>query len=206
VAVLFDPLGQLSRRICAELQARELHISLSAAQRFGPLAGLVQRGHEAERGVGAQRVELEEASPPVRRHPVVAPDGRFGTQHLQRSSELARQPRPLGLRPGLELSTTIEVEAVQKRCGVARDRPGRIVLLQRGRKGLHVARDHGWIEPQLDRPEEEIPRLEIAAEDVTGLVEECATVLGIGFGPQGCDEFVAAEAAMARGGKEGEQP
>jgi hypothetical protein len=47
--------------------------------------------------------------------------------------------------------------------------------------------------------------VEIAAEGVTGLVEECAAVLGIGFGPQGGDELVAADAAGARGGEEGEE-
>ena len=48
--------------------------------------------------------------------------------------------------------------------------------------------------------------MEIAAEGVAGLLEESAAVLGVGFGPQGGDELVAAEAAVARGGKEGEQP
>ncbi len=48
--------------------------------------------------------------------------------------------------------------------------------------------------------------MEIAAEGVTGLVEESAAVLGVGFGPQGGDELVAAEAPLTRGGKEGEQP
>ena len=33
---------------------------------------MVQGRHQAERGVGAQRVELEEAPPPVRRYPVLA--------------------------------------------------------------------------------------------------------------------------------------
>jgi hypothetical protein len=41
-----------------------------------------------------------------------------------------------------------------------------------------------------DRSEEEIPRLEIAAEGVAGLLEESAPVLGVGFGPEGGDELV----------------
>ena len=141
----------------------------------------------------------------LRRHPVLAPFGRFGRQHLQRSPALARQPRPLGLRPVLEFPAPIQVEAVQEWRGVARDRPGRIVLLQRGGERFHVARDHGGIEAELDRSEEELARVEITAEGVAGLLEESAAVLGVGFGPQGGDELVAAEAALARGGKEGEQ-
>ena len=112
------------RRIGAELRAHQLPVGLSAAQRFRALAGMVQRRHQAERGVGAQRVELEEPSPPVRRHSVLAPCGRFGRQHLQRSPVLARQPGPLGLRPGLEFPAPIQVKAVEKRRGVARDRLG----------------------------------------------------------------------------------
>jgi hypothetical protein len=48
--------------------------------------------------------------------------------------------------------------------------------------------------------------MEIASEGVTGLVEECAAVLGVGLGPQRSDELVATEATVTRGGKEGEQP
>ena len=47
--------------------------------------------------------------------------------------------------------------------------------------------------------------MEIAAEGVAGLVEESAAVLGVGFGPEGGDELVAAEAALARSAKEGEE-
>ena len=119
-----DPLGQLRRRIGAELRAHQFRVGLSAPERFRALAGMIQRRHEAERRVGAQRVELEEASPPVHRHSVLAPCGRFGRQHLQRSPVLARQPCPLGLRPGLEFPAPIQVKAVEKRGGVARDRLG----------------------------------------------------------------------------------
>ena len=58
MTVLFDPLGQLRRRIGTKLRAHELAVGLSAAQRLGALAGIVQGCHQAERGVGAQRVEL----------------------------------------------------------------------------------------------------------------------------------------------------
>jgi hypothetical protein len=58
---------------------------------------------------------------------------------------------------------------------------------------------------QLDRSEQEVARLEIPAESVAGLLEEPAAVLGVGFGPQGGDELVAADAARAWGGDEGAQ-
>ena len=76
--VLFDPLGELGWRIGAELRTRQLAVGLSLAQRLGRLTGLVQSGHEAERGVGAQRVQFEQPPPPVRRLPVLAPLGGFG--------------------------------------------------------------------------------------------------------------------------------
>jgi hypothetical protein len=47
--------------------------------------------------------------------------------------------------------------------------------------------------------------VEITAEGVAGLLEESPAVLGVGFGPQGGDELVAAETALTRGAKEGEQ-
>jgi len=47
--------------------------------------------------------------------------------------------------------------------------------------------------------------LKITAEGVAGLLEECVTVPRVGFGPQGGDEFVAAQPAVTRGSKEGEQ-
>jgi hypothetical protein len=48
--------------------------------------------------------------------------------------------------------------------------------------------------------------VEITAEGVARLLEEPAPVIGVGLGPQGGDELVAAEPAAARGGKEGEEP
>ncbi len=47
--------------------------------------------------------------------------------------------------------------------------------------------------------------MEITAEGVAGLPEETSPVLGVGLGPEGGDQLVAADAALVRGGKEGEQ-
>jgi hypothetical protein len=47
--------------------------------------------------------------------------------------------------------------------------------------------------------------VEITAEGVAGLFEESAAVPGVSFGPQGGDELVAAEAALARRAKQSEQ-
>jgi hypothetical protein len=55
---------------------------------------------------------------------------RFGGRPLRRPA-LARQPRPLSLRPVLEFAAPIQVKAVQKRRGVERDRPAWIVLSSR---------------------------------------------------------------------------
>src|SRR6185312_8244184 len=112
---------------------------------------------------------------------------------------------PLNLGPGLEFPAPIQVEAVQEWRGVARDRPGRLVLRQRRRERGHVARDHGGIEAELDRSEEQLGRVEIPAEGVAGLLEETTAMLGVRLGPQGGDEFVAAEAALSCGAEEREQ-
>jgi len=47
--------------------------------------------------------------------------------------------------------------------------------------------------------------MEITAEGVAGLPEESAAVLGIGLGPEGGDQLVAADAALAGGREKGEQ-
>jgi hypothetical protein len=48
--------------------------------------------------------------------------------------------------------------------------------------------------------------VEIAAEGVAGLLEETLTVPSVALGPEGGDKLVPAQATVARGGQEGEQP
>jgi hypothetical protein len=78
-------------------------------------------------------------------------------------------------------------------------------MLERTGERFQVARDHGRIEAELDRSEEQVARVEIATEGVTGLVEESAAVLGVGLWPQGGDELVAAKTPLTSDGKKGEQ-
>src|SRR2546430_7569599 len=47
--------------------------------------------------------------------------------------------------------------------------------------------------------------MEVTAQGVAGLLQEAARVLGVRVRPQVGDELVAAEAALARGGEEGEE-
>jgi len=148
-------------------------------------------------------VEVEEPSPPVRRLSMLSPSGRFTGQRLQRAPALARPLRSLTFHPVLKFPASIQVEAVQKGCGIAGAGAAWVVLSQRAGERLHIARDHGRIEAQLDRAEEQVGSAEIATEGVAGLLEKTAPVFGIAVRPQGGDQLVTAQTAVAR---EGEQP
>ena len=73
--------------------------------------------------------------------------------------------------------------------------------LQGSGKGFHITGDRGRIEKKLNRSQEEVGCVEITAERVAGLPEKSTAVLGVGLGPQGSDELVAADAPVAGGSK-----
>jgi hypothetical protein len=82
---------------------------------------------------------------------------------------LAGQPGSLSLRPVLEPAISIQVKPIQKWSGVARDCRGWVILFQGAGERCYIARDHGRIEAQLDRPEEELALVKIAAKGIAGL-------------------------------------
>src|SRR5215210_979241 len=65
-AALLDPGGELTRRIDPQLGMDQLGVGLAVEQRLRSFAGFIQSGHQTERSVGADGVELEKAAPPAR--------------------------------------------------------------------------------------------------------------------------------------------
>ena len=92
----------------------------SVLDRCGGLARGHERAHEAERGVGTERVERREPAPPVGCRAVVAARRRVGRETRERFGDALRQVGPLAFDPALELPGPVEVEAVEEGARVQR--------------------------------------------------------------------------------------
>ena len=174
---------------------------------FGRLARGHERGHEAERALGAERIERREPAPPVGCRPVVAARGGLLRQGCERVAALLFELRALRRHPALELARFAEIEAVQERSAVAVDSTSQLATLERVVKGLDVARDGGRVQPQFGRAEEQLVLVEVPAEGVAGLSQQAPAVRCVGFRPEVGDDLVATQAAGVSGeqGKEGER-
>ena len=89
-----------------------------------------ERLHEAERGVGAKRIERSEPAPPVGRGTVVAAAGGFFRQGYERVAELVCESRALGVNPALKLRRPFDEEPVEERSRIRTDGRFRIAASQ----------------------------------------------------------------------------
>ena len=90
-----------------------------------------------------------------------------------------------------ELHSLREIEPVQEWASVGRDGPVEIVPLERLQERADIARDDLRIQPHFDGSEQELRRVEIAAQRVTNLFQHVASMLSVTFGPQIGGELVA---------------
>jgi len=164
-----------------------------------------ERGHQAERSVGAEGIERGETVPPLLRRSVVGAGQGLGGQRLEHCTHLLGEPAALGLRPALELVRASQIKAVEEWAAVQRHCACQVAALEGVRERVHVARDSLRIQPQFGRAEDQLGLVKIPAQSEARLPEEVTSVLGVALGPEEGDELVAARAILVRRGEQGEE-
>ena len=96
------------------------------------------------------------------------------------------------------------MNSVEERPRVVRDRRGQVAAGQGAVEGRDIARDHGGIEPEPGRPEDQVLLSDVAPEGVERLVERSASALRVAIGPEERAELVAADARIVRDREDGE--
>ena len=147
-----QPLGEV--RDCrlgpgAQLLADRSLVCAAVVQRIRNLTERGERGHEAERGSGAEWIERGELAPPLHRGAVVEPRGSVPRQGFERGAHARGEPTALHRGPALELVHPVYIKAVQERSGVECDRAGQVALLQSILERLDVARENRGVQPEL---------------------------------------------------------
>jgi hypothetical protein len=164
-------------------------------ERAGPIAGRVERAHQAQRHPAVARLDRREPAPPPHRS---APCRRllalFG-KSLQRAEVPPGEPGPFGIHPLLEAGGIGEVKAVEQRPGVGPDRrlePAVVEqALELGDIGVHAL----GIEPELVARCLENVLAERAPELVERVREQAARPVGVGLRPEQRQDLVPAERA-----------
>src|SRR5436309_249747 len=106
---------------------------------------------------------------------------------------------PLDIRPVFEPCRLAKIEPVQECAAVEVGCLREVANVHGVLKGLHIARDKGWVQAQFVRAKKQPICMKVTSQGVAALPQEAAPVRDIRFGPEVGDEFVATETAGVTG-------
>src|SRR5690349_25113249 len=109
-------------------------------QRNGAVAGALEHVHQLEYDARIERIERGQALEVVRRGGMVAPPVGHRGDRAKRLGVSPSEPAALLLHPAVELSLASEVEAIEQRPPVLRDRERRLARVERALEGTRVHR------------------------------------------------------------------
>src|SRR2546422_4449618 len=128
-----------------------------------------------------------------------------GREGFAGAAEALGEACALGIRPALELRRTRQEETIEKRTVVQRDRPLQLALREGRFELLDVGRHDLRVQPELVGSEEQLLRVEVAAQRVQRLRQEMSRLLLTAFGPEAGEQLVAAHTALTGCREEGQQ-
>src|SRR2546426_5338952 len=192
--------GERLVRRGAELGAEEVFVGSGVPQRACPISRSRQRLHKAQGVPRIEWIERREATAPLYCRGMVAARRGGGREGFAGAAEALGEACALGIRPALELRRTRQEETIEKRTLVQRDRPLQLALREGRFELLDVGRHDLRVQPELVGSEEQLLRVEVAAQRVQRLRQEMSRLLLTAFGPEAGEQLVAAHTESRRRG------
>src|SRR5436189_929065 len=128
-----------------------------------------------------------------------------GREGFAGAAEALGEACALAVRPALELRRAREEETIEKRTVVQRDRPLQLALCEGRFELLDVGRHDLRVQSELAGSEEQLLRVEVAAQRVQRLRQKMSRLLLTAFGPEAGEQLVAAHTALTGCCEEGQQ-
>src|SRR5437763_1270990 len=127
------------------------------------------------------------------RNDMVAPPAGHGGDRAKRLGESAGEPTALLLDPAVELSLAAEVESIEQRTAVLRDRELRLARVERALERAHVHVHTRFVESQVVALRHDRFVAERAPRHVQRIGEAMPRAFGVEVGPEQRDEPVAGD-------------
>lgn len=177
-----------------QLRLHQALKALCVLDRGRSVARFVERLDRAECNSGGKRISGGKLPPPPQCFNGITGIRCVLSESFERALVLEGQPRTLLCDPQLELTLVREMNSVEQRPAIQRDRIGPRLRPDRRLETRDVRADYCGIEAQLPTARNEWVDAECAARGVQQLIERVARTTGRAFGPEPGLEFYTRDA------------
>ncbi|HEX6943906.1 MAG TPA: hypothetical protein VF128_13330, partial [Gemmatimonadaceae bacterium] len=191
--------------IDAHLVPQECRISSTVAECRTTIAGRLDRGHQVNDGLGAQRLQLLCFQKPLGRATQVAAIRRCLRFTVEHFDKCGLQPLAFSGSPVLEGRRFVDKEAIQKRTTVCLNGCVKIPFGTCTLEPLHIAGHECAVQPKIVHAREDALLTEIAADRIEQLRERVPRTAGIVLGPEVRNHLVATDTSISRNGQHGQE-